>query len=153
MSYRYGDIRAPRVLFEEPLNVQDREFVACVQAGTQPRTNVDNGMAVVRVLEAANLSLETGAPVELGETPRLGAVDRQPRIMSASGQQPAAKSPAVVPLTDLGAMTVEVWEALGWLEAGHGDLRVHRRQPRSGIRRGVGTVLWYQFRSRGGQRD
>ena len=77
MTYRYGDIRAPRVLFEEPLNVHDREFIACVQAGRQPRTNADNGMAVVRVLEAANLSLETGAPVQLGETPRLGAVERQ----------------------------------------------------------------------------
>jgi predicted dehydrogenase len=77
MTYRYGDIRAPRVLFEEPLNVQDREFIACVQAGTQPRANSDNGMAVVRVLEAANLSLETGAPVQLGETPRLGAAERQ----------------------------------------------------------------------------
>jgi predicted dehydrogenase len=77
MSYRYGDIRAPWVLFEEPLNVQDREFVACVLAGRQPRTNADNGMAVVRVLEAASLSLEIGAPVQLGETPRPGAAERQ----------------------------------------------------------------------------
>jgi dTDP-4-amino-4,6-dideoxygalactose transaminase len=36
--------------------------------------------------------------------------------MRASGQQPAAKPPAIVPLTDLGAMTADVWEALeaGW---------------------------------------
>jgi predicted dehydrogenase len=82
MSYRYGDIRAPHVLFEEPLNVQDREFVSCAAGGRQPRTNADNGMAVVRVLEAANLSLETGMPVELDHVPGLGG--RGPQLVKAS---------------------------------------------------------------------
>jgi predicted dehydrogenase len=82
MSYRYGDIRAPYVLFEEPLNVQDREFVSCVADGRQPRTNADNGMAVVRVLEAANLSLETGMPVELDHVPGVGG--RGPQLVKAS---------------------------------------------------------------------
>ena len=82
MSYRYGDIRAPHVLFEEPLNVQDREFVSCVAEGRQSRTSADNGMAVVRVLEAANLSLETGTPVELDHVPGLGG--RGPQLVKAS---------------------------------------------------------------------
>jgi predicted dehydrogenase len=63
MSYRYGEIRAPYLFFEEPLAVQDREFVNCVLTGDQPPTNGDNGLRVVQVLEAANLSLETGQPV------------------------------------------------------------------------------------------
>ncbi len=82
MSYRYGDIRVPHVLSEEPLNVQDREFVSCVAGGRQPRTNADNGMAVVRVLEAANLSLETGMPVELDHVPGLGG--QGPQLVKAS---------------------------------------------------------------------
>jgi predicted dehydrogenase len=69
ISYRYGDIRAPYVLFEEPLSVQDREFVSCVLAGRRPRTDADNGLTVVRVLEAANLSLETYSPVQLDQVP------------------------------------------------------------------------------------
>lgn len=72
MSYRYGDIRAPHVLFEEPLSVQDREFVSCVLDGRKPQTASDNGLAVVRVLEAANTSLETGKPVYLDKAPYLG---------------------------------------------------------------------------------
>jgi predicted dehydrogenase len=63
MSYRYGEIRAPYLFFEEPLAVQDREFVNCVLTGEQPPTDGDNGLRVVKVLEAANLSLETGQPV------------------------------------------------------------------------------------------
>ena len=77
MSYRYGDIRAPHVLFEEPLNVQDREFVTCVMDGRKPQTDSDNGLAVVRVLEAANMSLETGKPVHLDKALHLDDGEHQ----------------------------------------------------------------------------
>jgi predicted dehydrogenase len=82
MSYRYGDIRSPYVLFEEPLNVQDREFVSCVADGGRPQTDADNGLAVVRVLEAANLSLETGTPVALDDLSELRG--RDPQLVKAS---------------------------------------------------------------------
>jgi predicted dehydrogenase len=67
MSYRYGEIRSPYVSLEEPLSVQDREFVACVLSGRQPRTDGGNGLAVVQALEAAELSLTNGLPVRLDE--------------------------------------------------------------------------------------
>lgn len=67
MSYRYGEIRAPYVTFEEPLSVQDREFVSCVLNGVQPSTDGNNGLSVVRVLECAERSLPTGRPVRLDE--------------------------------------------------------------------------------------
>ena len=67
MSYRYGEIRAPYVTFEEPLSVQDREFVSCVLNGVQPATDGNNGLTVVRVLECAERSLPTGRPVRLDE--------------------------------------------------------------------------------------
>src|SRR6266511_981399 len=67
MSYRYGEIRSPYVAFDEPLYVQDREFVSCVLTGRQPQTHGYNGLAVTRVLEGAELSLQTGGPVELDQ--------------------------------------------------------------------------------------
>jgi predicted dehydrogenase len=67
MSYRYGEIRAPYLFFEEPLAVQDREFVACALTGNRPPTDGYNGLRVVQVLEAANLSLQTGQAVRLDE--------------------------------------------------------------------------------------
>jgi predicted dehydrogenase len=67
MSYRYGDIRSPHIAFEEPLMVQDRRFVSCVTNREIPPTDGENGLAVVRVLEAAAMSLTQNRPVELEE--------------------------------------------------------------------------------------
>jgi predicted dehydrogenase len=76
MSYRVGDIQSPFLTFEEPLLVQDREFAACVATGQQPPTDVNNGIAVVQALEAAEISLRVGRPVHISETEmRLGLVE------------------------------------------------------------------------------
>ncbi len=72
MSYRYGEIRAPFLSFEEPLAVQDREFASCVLTGSRPRADGDNGLAVVAALESADISLQTGNPVHLGELAEFG---------------------------------------------------------------------------------
>ncbi len=65
MSYRYGDIISPYIPFEEPLALQDAHFIQCISDGTRPRTDGANGMAVVRVLEAATKALLLGREVEL----------------------------------------------------------------------------------------
>jgi predicted dehydrogenase len=67
MSYRYGDILAPFVAPDEPLGVQDRHFVECARTGATPLTDGANGLAVVQVLEAAQVSLRLGRPVLLDE--------------------------------------------------------------------------------------
>jgi len=67
MSYRYGDILVPFVASDEPLAVQDRHFVECVLSQSTPLTDGENGLAVVEVLEAAQLSLRLGRPVPLYE--------------------------------------------------------------------------------------
>jgi predicted dehydrogenase len=67
MSYRYGDILVPFVASDEPLGVQDRHFVDCVRSGATPLTDGANGLAVVEVLEAAQLSRRLGRPVPLYE--------------------------------------------------------------------------------------
>lgn len=68
MSYRYGDIQSPFLAFEEPLRVQDRAFVTCVQTGERPQTDGENGLSVVQALEAADVSLRLGRPVHVSET-------------------------------------------------------------------------------------
>ena len=67
MSYRYGDILAPFLAPDEPLSVQDRHFVSCAATGSTPLTDGSNGLAVVEVLEAAQVSLRMGRPVLIEE--------------------------------------------------------------------------------------
>jgi predicted dehydrogenase len=72
MSYRYGDIVAPYIPFDEPLAIQDAHFIQCIREGTRPRTDGNSGMAVVRVLEAASQALMLGREVELPTCESLG---------------------------------------------------------------------------------
>ncbi len=67
MSYRYGDILSPNVPFEEPLAVEDRHFIDAVRRLAECRTPGSSGLAVVRVLEAADRSILEGRAVRLGE--------------------------------------------------------------------------------------
>jgi predicted dehydrogenase len=62
MSYRYGGILSPYIKIQEPLRVQDEHFVECVATDRRPRTDGESGLAVVRVLEAADRSLRRGSP-------------------------------------------------------------------------------------------
>src|SRR4051794_21866069 len=66
-SYRYGDIVAPFVPADEPLVVQDDHFLECVINGSPCRTGGRNGLAVVKVIEAAQLSLQTGRLIRLDD--------------------------------------------------------------------------------------
>jgi predicted dehydrogenase len=56
-TYHYGDIVSPRVDNAEPLSVQDRHLIDCIRTGARPLTDGENGLAVVRILEAANRSM------------------------------------------------------------------------------------------------
>ncbi|GAA4715147.1 Gfo/Idh/MocA family oxidoreductase [Pedococcus ginsenosidimutans] len=67
MAYRYGDITVPYLDFEEPLLVQDKHFIDCILTGGRPSTNGLNGLAVVEVLEALQISLRERRPVALDE--------------------------------------------------------------------------------------
>jgi predicted dehydrogenase len=67
MSYRYGDILVPFIAADEPLAVEDRHFVDCIANGSAPLTDGESGLAVVEVLEAAQLSGRLSRPVLLAE--------------------------------------------------------------------------------------
>jgi predicted dehydrogenase len=63
ISYRYGDIFSPFIAMHEPLAVQDEHFLECVRLGERPNSDGENGLAVVKVLQAAALSLRHDMPV------------------------------------------------------------------------------------------
>jgi predicted dehydrogenase len=57
---RAGDMHMPMLDFVEPLQVECRHFIDCIQTGRRPLTDGENGLQVVEVLEAAQASLDSG---------------------------------------------------------------------------------------------
>ncbi len=66
VSYRSGDMVAPRVPQIEALKAETRYFLDCIQNGEQPHNNGQAGLRVVKMLEAADQSIQDrGRLVEL----------------------------------------------------------------------------------------
>ena len=59
-----GDITIPRVPPGEPLRIECDHFLECIASGRQPLTGAEDGLAVVRVLEAMERSLRSGGREE-----------------------------------------------------------------------------------------
>jgi len=57
-SYHYGDVYAPYIKQEEPLKIECQHFLDCIRNGGQPMTDGKQGLALVRILEAASASLK-----------------------------------------------------------------------------------------------
>lgn len=67
LSYRTGDIVAPRLDTTEPLFAEAKHFVECIETRTRPITDGVAGLRVVASLEAAEHSLHNGGtsvPIE-----------------------------------------------------------------------------------------
>jgi len=79
MSYRYGELVVPYLVVNEPLLVEDEHFVDCVLTGMRPLTDGMNGLAVVEVLEAAQLSMKEHREVFIEEV-RRGPQERSHRL-------------------------------------------------------------------------
>jgi predicted dehydrogenase len=72
---RAGDVLLPHIEFTEPLLLECRHFIECVRERRRPLTDGDCGVRVVRVLEAAQRSLESGGamvPIASGVTAQPG---------------------------------------------------------------------------------
>ena len=66
ISYRTGDLWSPKVSDAEALSVEVSHFAECIQHAKKPITGGNEGLDLVRILEAANRSLAArGAPVAL----------------------------------------------------------------------------------------
>ena len=60
LTLRNGDVTIPQVPMIEPLAAEVRHFVACILDGVAPRTDAASGVRVVRMLAAAQASLDRG---------------------------------------------------------------------------------------------
>jgi predicted dehydrogenase len=70
LSIRSGDILIPKISLQEPLRLECQHFVDCVRDHAQPVSNGTDGLKVVRVLAAAQQSLEAGgSPVPVAPQP------------------------------------------------------------------------------------
>src|SRR5262249_622406 len=67
-TLRDGDIFIPAVKMVEPLKLECQHFLDCVTHNVRPLTDGINGIEVLRVLTAAQLSLEKGGtPIRVAD--------------------------------------------------------------------------------------
>ena len=57
---RTGDVIIPKIDFVEPLKVECAHFIECIREGKIPLTDGTEGLRVVRILEAAQKSMDSG---------------------------------------------------------------------------------------------
>jgi predicted dehydrogenase len=64
LSYRYGDILIPNIHQVEPLKVECQHFLQCITDHTKPSSSGEDGLNVVKILEAAQKSLSNHGHME-----------------------------------------------------------------------------------------
>ena len=60
VGYRSGDMWAPALDGTEALTVEVKHFLDCIERGEKPMTDGKAGLRVVRILEAAQMSIKAG---------------------------------------------------------------------------------------------
>ncbi len=66
VDYRAGDVYIPKVEMKEALSSMANDFVNCIQSGSKPVADMKSGIDVVKVLEAAQLSIkQNGKEIKL----------------------------------------------------------------------------------------
>lgn len=64
-NYRSGDIVIPKIQMAEPLRTECRHFLDCIIKDEKPRSSGTTGMNVIKILEAADVSIKNGATHEV----------------------------------------------------------------------------------------
>jgi predicted dehydrogenase len=59
-SYKYGDIVIPKIEGAEPVRTELKHFIECIKNGNRPLSDGKSGLRVVKILEAAQKSLNQG---------------------------------------------------------------------------------------------
>ncbi len=65
MSYRTGDVWAPKIDSTEALRYVVAEFLDSIRLARRPLTDGEAGLRVVRLLEAAQQSIKNGGQAQL----------------------------------------------------------------------------------------
>ena len=60
VSYRSGDVISPRVAGQEPLRAMIEHFADCIETGAEPISSAEQGLRIVRILTAADQSMDKG---------------------------------------------------------------------------------------------
>jgi predicted dehydrogenase len=69
VDYRMGDVWSPKVDVREALSAECEHFVNCIRTGTNPNSDGESGLQVVKILEAATDSVINGGhPVVFEKT-------------------------------------------------------------------------------------
>ena len=80
MQVRSGDVSIPRIAGGEPLEAECNHFLECIRDGKQPLNDAENGLQVLRALEAADRSMrEMSALVPLSADEPLPVIAFQRR--------------------------------------------------------------------------
>ena len=68
LTLRFGDINIPHISMTEPLRAECQHFVDCIVEDRRPLSDGSDGARVVRILEAAQQSMDSdGKPVPITE--------------------------------------------------------------------------------------
>ena len=62
-----GSVLHPNIEFQEPLYLELKHFLECIENRTEPLTGIKDGIAVLRIIEAAYQSSQSDRTVVLGE--------------------------------------------------------------------------------------
>jgi predicted dehydrogenase len=93
LTYRSGDMVAPRLDPAEPLGLELADFERAIRTGTRPRSHAELGVEVVKVLEAAQASLQGfGQPVAVDS---LRAPLSKSRALNGAGRDAETVRPAM----------------------------------------------------------
>lgn len=65
ISYHSGDVLIPNIRMAEPLKVECQHFLDCIKSGAKPASSGEDGLNVVKVLEAAHRSLVNSGHTEV----------------------------------------------------------------------------------------
>jgi predicted dehydrogenase len=65
LTLRDGDIHIPYFKMQEPLKIEAGHFIECVREHKKPLSDGQNGLEVVRILEAVSASLRQGRAVKI----------------------------------------------------------------------------------------
>lgn len=81
-AYHYGDMYIPYIKQEEPLKIECQHFIDCINHKAKPISSGQQGLEMVKILEASSLSLkQKGTAVELASP---GKIHPKPNRLNPS---------------------------------------------------------------------
>ena len=96
VSYRTGDMWAPRLDDREALAVEADHILDCILLGDRPITDGASGLRTVRILAAADESARMGQPPVAAHVPSSGAPVTSIPIVSTANDTPEAEEPTLL---------------------------------------------------------